>query len=200
MWIAAYQGTQALSVTAEDAAMLFSPRTNPARSMGSNSTASLTLSGNLHFKPMRHDGSTYIGEPLHCLSSVPMTSGVLRLSTFGRPTVLTFRGLRRSILATVSLRHSSIDLHCLSEREVRWPLELPPVMVGKPPSNAVACRRGGELWRYTSTCPSKWLQSSLSLKVRFTQPFELNDPFDFRPILDFVGTANDVRGVVEADL
>lgn len=36
-----------------------------------------------------------------------------------------------------------------------------------------------------------------SLQVRFTQPFELNDPFEFRPMLDFVGTANDVRPVVE---
>ena len=39
-----------------------------------------------------------------------------------------------------------------------------------------------------------------SLNVRFTQPFELNDPFEFRPMLDFVGTANDVRGVVEAKI
>jgi len=37
-----------------------------------------------------------------------------------------------------------------------------------------------------------------NLQVRFTQPFELNDPFEFRPMLDFVGTANDVRPVVEA--
>jgi hypothetical protein len=37
-----------------------------------------------------------------------------------------------------------------------------------------------------------------NLRVRFTQPFELNDPFEFRPMLDFVGTADDVRPVVEA--
>jgi hypothetical protein len=37
-----------------------------------------------------------------------------------------------------------------------------------------------------------------NLKVGFTQPFEFNDPFELRPMLDFVGTANDVRGVVEA--
>jgi hypothetical protein len=28
-----------------------------------------------------------------------------------------------------------------------------------------------------------------TLKVRFTQPFELNDPFEFRPLIDFDGTA-----------
>jgi hypothetical protein len=39
-----------------------------------------------------------------------------------------------------------------------------------------------------------------NLKVRFTQPFEFNDPFELRPMLDFVGTANDVRGVVEAKI
>src|SRR5271154_1763782 len=39
-----------------------------------------------------------------------------------------------------------------------------------------------------------------TLRVRFTQPFELNDPFEFRPMLDFVGTADDVRDVVEARL
>lgn len=39
---------------------------------------------------------------------------------------------------------------------------------------------------------------AMTLKLRFTQPFELNDPFEFRPMLDFVGTAGDVRGVVEA--
>jgi hypothetical protein len=37
-----------------------------------------------------------------------------------------------------------------------------------------------------------------TLKVRFTQPFELNDPFEFRPMLDFIGTADSVRDVVEA--
>lgn len=37
-----------------------------------------------------------------------------------------------------------------------------------------------------------------NLRVRFTQPFELNDPFEFRPMLDFAGTADDVRPVVEA--
>jgi hypothetical protein len=39
-----------------------------------------------------------------------------------------------------------------------------------------------------------------TLKVRFTQPFELNDPFEFRPMLDFVGTADEVRDVVEATI
>jgi hypothetical protein len=37
-----------------------------------------------------------------------------------------------------------------------------------------------------------------TLKVRFTQPFELNDPFEFRPMLDFVGTAESVRSEIEA--
>jgi hypothetical protein len=39
-----------------------------------------------------------------------------------------------------------------------------------------------------------------ALKVRFTQPFDLNDPFEFRPFMDFEGTAEDVRDVVEARL
>jgi hypothetical protein len=39
-----------------------------------------------------------------------------------------------------------------------------------------------------------------TLKVRFTQPFSLNDPFEFRPFMDFEGTAESVRGVVEAKL
>jgi len=37
-----------------------------------------------------------------------------------------------------------------------------------------------------------------TLGVRFTQPFELNDPFELRPMLDFIGTADSVRDVVEA--
>jgi hypothetical protein len=37
-----------------------------------------------------------------------------------------------------------------------------------------------------------------TLKVRFTQPFDLNDPFEFRPMLDFTGTAADVRDEVDA--
>jgi Protein of unknown function (DUF2971) len=36
------------------------------------------------------------------------------------------------------------------------------------------------------------------LKIRFTQPFELNDPFEFRPMLDFVGTVDDAHNLVEA--
>lgn len=39
-----------------------------------------------------------------------------------------------------------------------------------------------------------------TLKVRFTQPFDLNDPFEFRPFMDFEGTAENVRDVVEAKL
>jgi hypothetical protein len=39
-----------------------------------------------------------------------------------------------------------------------------------------------------------------TLKVRFTQPFDLNDPFEFRPFMDFEGTAEDVRDLVEAKL
>jgi uncharacterized protein Usg len=39
-----------------------------------------------------------------------------------------------------------------------------------------------------------------TLKVRFTQPFELNDPFEFRPFVDFEGTAESVRDVVEDKL
>ncbi len=39
-----------------------------------------------------------------------------------------------------------------------------------------------------------------SLKVRFTQPSQLNDPFEFSPIIDFKGTAEEVRDVVDARL
>ncbi len=39
-----------------------------------------------------------------------------------------------------------------------------------------------------------------TLKVRFTQPFELNDPFEFRPFMDFEGTAEDVRELVDAKI
>jgi Protein of unknown function (DUF2971) len=39
-----------------------------------------------------------------------------------------------------------------------------------------------------------------TLKVRFTQPFELNDPFEFRPMLDFEGTADDMREAVDTRL
>ncbi len=36
-----------------------------------------------------------------------------------------------------------------------------------------------------------------SLKVRFTQPFDLNDPFEFRPFMNFEGTAEEAREVIE---
>lgn len=39
-----------------------------------------------------------------------------------------------------------------------------------------------------------------TLKVRFTQPSDLNDPFEFRPLIDFRGTAEEVRDVVDAKL
>jgi len=39
-----------------------------------------------------------------------------------------------------------------------------------------------------------------SLKVRFTAPFDLNDPFEFRPFMDFEGTAEEVRPLVDAKL
>ena len=39
-----------------------------------------------------------------------------------------------------------------------------------------------------------------TLKVRFTQPSDLNDPFEFRPLIDFKGTAEEVRDVVDAKL
>jgi hypothetical protein len=39
-----------------------------------------------------------------------------------------------------------------------------------------------------------------TLKARFTQPFDLNDPFEFRPFMDFEGTAEDVRSIVDAKL
>jgi hypothetical protein len=39
-----------------------------------------------------------------------------------------------------------------------------------------------------------------AVRVRFTQPFDLNDPFEFRPFMDFEGTADSVRDVVEARL
>jgi hypothetical protein len=37
-----------------------------------------------------------------------------------------------------------------------------------------------------------------TLRVRFTQPSDLNDPFEFRPLIDFEGTAVELRGEVEA--
>jgi len=37
-----------------------------------------------------------------------------------------------------------------------------------------------------------------TLKVRFTQPSDLNDPFEFRPLIDFKGTAEELRDVVDA--
>ncbi len=39
-----------------------------------------------------------------------------------------------------------------------------------------------------------------TLKVRFTQPSDLNDPFEFRPLIDFKGTAEEFRGVVDAKI
>jgi DUF2971 family protein len=35
-------------------------------------------------------------------------------------------------------------------------------------------------------------------KVRFTQPFDLNDPFEFRPFIDFQRTTDEFRGLVDA--
>lgn len=37
-----------------------------------------------------------------------------------------------------------------------------------------------------------------TLRIRFTQPFELNDPFEFRPMIDFEATAIELRDVVDA--
>jgi hypothetical protein len=37
-----------------------------------------------------------------------------------------------------------------------------------------------------------------TLKVRFTQPSELNDPFEFRPLIDFKGTSEEFRGLIDA--
>ncbi len=37
-----------------------------------------------------------------------------------------------------------------------------------------------------------------TLTVRFTQPFDLNDPFEFRPMLDFEGSASDFREIIDA--
>jgi hypothetical protein len=36
------------------------------------------------------------------------------------------------------------------------------------------------------------------LKIRFTQPSALNDPFEFRPLIDFAATANEFREEVES--
>ena len=41
---------------------------------------------------------------------------------------------------------------------------------------------------------------SKSLKVRFTQPADLDDPFEFRPLIDFEATAVENRGKVEAKI
>jgi hypothetical protein len=37
-----------------------------------------------------------------------------------------------------------------------------------------------------------------TLKVRFTQPSDLNDPFEFRPLIDFEGTAVELCDEVDA--
>ncbi|MGO8734592.1 MAG: DUF2971 domain-containing protein [Terriglobia bacterium] len=37
-----------------------------------------------------------------------------------------------------------------------------------------------------------------TLKVRFTQPSELNDPFEFRPLIDSEGTAEEFRELIDA--
>lgn len=39
-----------------------------------------------------------------------------------------------------------------------------------------------------------------TLKVRFTQPSDLNDPFEFRPMLDLKGTSEELRNVVDEKL
>lgn len=39
-----------------------------------------------------------------------------------------------------------------------------------------------------------------TLRVRFTQPSELNDPFEIRPLIDFKGTAEELRHVVNAKI
>lgn len=39
-----------------------------------------------------------------------------------------------------------------------------------------------------------------TFKVRFTQPFDLNDPFEFRPFIDFQRTANEFREQVDAQI
>ena len=39
-----------------------------------------------------------------------------------------------------------------------------------------------------------------TLNVRFTQPSELNDPFELRPLIDFEGTATEFRGEIDARL
>jgi Protein of unknown function (DUF2971) len=39
-----------------------------------------------------------------------------------------------------------------------------------------------------------------TLRVRFTQPSGLNDPFEFRPLIDFEGTAIEIRDIVSARL
>jgi len=41
---------------------------------------------------------------------------------------------------------------------------------------------------------------SATLRVRFTQPGALNDPFEFRPLIDFESTANEIRDLVSAGL
>jgi len=39
-----------------------------------------------------------------------------------------------------------------------------------------------------------------TLRVRFTQPSDLNDPFELRPLIDFKGTAEEFRAVVDAKI
>jgi hypothetical protein len=39
-----------------------------------------------------------------------------------------------------------------------------------------------------------------TLSVRFTQPSDLNDPFELRPLIDFEGTAKELRAAIDARL
>ncbi|MBZ5668102.1 MAG: DUF2971 domain-containing protein [Acidobacteriia bacterium] len=39
-----------------------------------------------------------------------------------------------------------------------------------------------------------------TLKVRFTQPSDLNDPFELRPLIDFKGTAEEFRDALDAKM
>lgn len=54
------------------------------------------------------------------------------------------------------------------------------------------------LFKYMSVAVA--ILFTASLKIRFTQPFELNDPFELSPMLDFEGSAEAMRDVIDAKI
>jgi hypothetical protein len=63
----------------------------------------------------------------------------------------------------------------------------------------VICEEKGlSLFKYMSTEVAPLFVETL--QVRFTQPSDLNDPFEFRPLIDFEATAQKLREVIDVKL